>query len=227
MQGIDMNSPIVYKYASFRFFGKKEYHITRFFGDNVLLLVFDGVLRFSEDGTEQEVCAGEYYIQKKNRYQTGTVPSDAPQYLYVHFDAEWSDACDALACRGSFDAASLFELMKRIDSAAHGDSTYAEKQYLFLKLLLMLREKPPANQMARQLSDYIEKNLVRISSLSDICEVFHYSKNYIIKIFKKEFGVSPIQYVNDVKIKRAMYQILNDEDEVERLYKIVVEQEEY
>ena len=33
--------------------------------------------------------------------------------------------------------------------------------------------------------------------------------------------------VKENKIKRALYQILNDENEVERVYKIVVEQEEY
>jgi AraC-like DNA-binding protein len=95
--------------------------------------------------------------------------------------------------------------MVRIDTAAHEKRTHAERQYLFLKLLLTLKEKPTVNPTARQLSDYIEKNLARISSLSDVCEAFHYSKNYIIRIFNKEFGLSPIQYINDVRIKRAMY----------------------
>jgi AraC-like DNA-binding protein len=39
----------------------------------------------------------------------------------------------------------------------------------------------------------------------DLCDKFHYSKNYIIRIFNKELGVSPIQYINHEKIKRAMY----------------------
>ena len=33
--------------------------------------------------------------------------------------------------------------------------------------------------------------------------------------------------VKEIRIKRAMYQVLKDDDMVERLYKIVVEQEEY
>ena len=47
MQGMDLNAPITYKHASLRFFEKNEYHVERFSRDNVLLLVFDGVLRFS------------------------------------------------------------------------------------------------------------------------------------------------------------------------------------
>ena len=205
MAGIDLDKSVTYKFASFRYFEKREHHVKRFCKDNVLLLVFEGVLRFSEDGEEREVCAGEYYIQRKNRHQAGEIASDAPKYLYVHFDGEWTESEDAFSYKGNFDLAKLSELMVRIDTAAHEKRTHAERQYLFLKLLLTLKEKPTVNPTARQLSDYIEKNLARISSLSDVCEAFHYSKNYIIRIFNKEFGLSPIQYINDVRIKRAMY----------------------
>jgi AraC-like DNA-binding protein len=205
MAGIDLNKNVIYKFASFRYFEKSEHHISRFCKDNVLLLVFDGVLRFSEDGAEREVCSGEYYVQRKNVYQAGEIASDEPKYFYVHFDAEWNDGEDAFHAKGNFDLAELSELMSRLDSAAHGNHTHAERQYLFLKLILTLKEKPFINHTASQLSGYIEKNLDKISSLSDVCDALHYSKNYVIRIFKKEFGASPIQYLNDAKIKRAMY----------------------
>lgn len=205
MAGIDLNKNVIYKFASFRYFENAEHHVTRFCKDNVLLLVFDGVLRFSEDGVEKEVRAGEYYVQRKNVYQAGEIASDEPKYFYVHFDAEWSDSEENFPQKGKFNLTELSELMKKLDAVAHGDSTHAERQYLFLKLILMLKEKPLTSRTASRLSDYIEENLDKISSLSDICETFHYSKNYIIRLFKKEFGLSPIQYINDAKIKRAMY----------------------
>ena len=205
MVGIDLNKVITYKYASFRFFEKKEHHVTRFCKDNVLILVFDGVLRFSEDEEEIEVRAGEYYIQRKNAWQGGKLASDAPKYLYVHFDAEWTSGKDALPYKGNFDHSLLSGLMERIDAAAHGGRSYSEMQYLLLKLLLDLTKPSAVNDTARILAEYVENNLSDISSLSDICNEFHYSKNYIIRIFNKEFGVSPIQYINNAKIKRAMY----------------------
>lgn len=205
MIGIDLNGLITYKHASFRIFKEKEHHSTRFCKDNVLLLVFEGVLRFSEDYEEFEVRAGEYYIQKKNTYQDGMIVSDQPKYLYVHFDAEWADNNDVLPKRGFFDFSLLSGLMERIDETAHRDPLYSEMQYLVLKLLLILKTPPAINTTAQLISEYLENNIATVSSLSDICREFHYSKNYIIRIFKKEFGVSPIQYVNDAKIKRAMY----------------------
>ncbi len=205
MIGIDLNKPVTYKYASLRFFQEKEHHVTRFCRDNVLLMVYDGVLRFSEDGNEIEVRAGEYYIQRKNCQQAGALASDAPQYLYVHFDAEWSDLPDALASNGRFDIEMFFELMKKIDSAAHGNDTYNDLQYLFLTILLSLRKKVKKNPIAKALSEYVDENFKTITSLLDICEEFHYSKNYIIQIFNKEFGVSPFQYINEKKVRSAMY----------------------
>lgn len=205
MRGIDLDQPILYKHASFRFFHKKEHHVTRYCKDNVLLLVYGGVLRFSEDGEAVEVHAGEYYIQSKNGGQAGPVASDEPQYLYVHFDAEWTEAPGALAYRGQFDHRLLFELMQRIDTAAHQNEPYSVRQYLLLKLLLSLRPQPEKSPLAKELSAYVEANIRSITSLSDICEAFHYSKNYMICLFDREFGVSPIQYINEVKLRRAMY----------------------
>ena len=205
MTGIDLNKNLTYKIASFRYFEKKEHHISRFCRHNVLLLVLDGVLRFSEDGEEAEVRAGEYYVQRKDRYQSGETASDAPKYLYVHFDGEWCDDENAFPYRGKFDVEGLYALMERIDSAAHAERTQAELQYLFLKLILTLKEKAVTSDTASRLFDYVEKKLSRISSLSDMCEEFHYSKNYIIRIFKKELGTSPIKYINAMRIKRAKY----------------------
>ena len=205
MQGIDLNSPIHYQFASLRFFEKKEHHIARYCSVNVLLMVYQGVLRFSEDGEQVEVHAGEYYIQRKNCYQGGELPSDAPHYLFVHFDGEWSDQATALSYRGNFDYGKLSELMKKIDTASHQKHLFAEQQYLFHKLLLSLYQKTPASEMAEKISKYVEENLSAITSLSDLCEAFHYSKNYVERLFRREFGMSPIQYVNEVKVRKAMY----------------------
>ena len=59
--------------------------------------------------------------------------------------------------------------------------------------------------MAEAMADYVEKNLHMAFSLSALSEEFHYSKNYILRIFKQEFGTSPVQSVNERKLTRAAY----------------------
>ena len=107
MQGIDLNQPILYKHSSLRFFNAGEYHISRLCEDDVLLLVYDGVLRFTEDSVPYELHPGSYHIQRHGSVQTGHLPSDAPKYLYVHFLAEWSDSASSLPSCGMFNYAKL------------------------------------------------------------------------------------------------------------------------
>ena len=205
MQGINLNKPILYRVASFRYFEENECHCTRFCKDNVLVMVFSGVLRFSENGKQIEVKKGEYYIQQKNCYQGGEIPSDSPKYLYVHFNGEWTDGETSLIYKGKFDYNALSNLMQDLNYASHNNFVYSEQEYLFLKLLLSLKQKVEKPSLAQEISAYVEKNIERVTSLDSLCKQFNYSKNYIIRIFNKEFGVSPIAYINEIKLKRASY----------------------
>ena len=205
MYGINLNGNIAIKHASMRYFEAGERHVSRLCGVNVLLLVFDGILRFSEDGEEVEVRAGEYYIQRKNTLQEGKFASDSPKYLYVHFDADITDSGDALPLSGSFDSERLMDIMIRLDEASHRDSPYIEREYLFLKLLLSLRPKHAFSKPLTQAMEYIRKNLKTVSSLDELCGELHYSKNYVIRIFKKELGKTPFQYINQERISLAKY----------------------
>ena len=205
MEGINLNKPILYRVASFRYFEENECHCTRFCEENVLVMVFSGILRFSENGNQIEVKAGEYYIQKKNCYQGGEIPSDSPKYLYVHFNGEWTDGALSLAYKGNFDYNDLIGLMQKLDYASHNNGLLCEQQYLFLKLLLSLKDSVKKPSLAQEISTFIENNLKIVTCLEDICKQFNYSKNYIIRLFNKEFNLSPISFINDLKIKRATY----------------------
>ncbi len=206
MLGIDLNKNIEYKVSSLRFFDENEHHVARFCSSDVLLLVYEGVLRFSEDGKQEEVRAGEYYIQKRNTYQAGELVSDSPKYLYVHFIAEWTDGESVLARRGIFDYSEFSPLIQKLDKLAHGDYTYVERSAIFLAILSKLHgSRPIENTPAKKIANYIDKEYLNIISLDEICKEFHYSKNHVINIFKEEYGTTPFDYINEMKIRRAMY----------------------
>ena len=74
-------SPLHFNACSMRRFFKGEKHITRVCEDSVLILMFDGILRFAEDGFDTELRAGEYYIQRGGLFQEGRLASDEPRYF--------------------------------------------------------------------------------------------------------------------------------------------------
>ena len=66
---LNLNQPPRYIGSSMRKFLPGERHVNRITNDSVLILMFDGVLRFEEDGEPQNICKGEYYIQRGGRVQ--------------------------------------------------------------------------------------------------------------------------------------------------------------
>ena len=85
--GISMQTVPTYRLSAFRKFLPGERHITRVESGDILLLMLDGVLRFTEDGVPVELTRGEYYIQERGLLQEGPEVSDSPYYFYLHFGA--------------------------------------------------------------------------------------------------------------------------------------------
>ena len=202
MYGIDLNKEIKYRLASLRFFDEKEHHVNRLCKDDVLLLVFDGVLRFSEDGVLYELHPGQYHIQKHNSIQKGPLPSDSPKYLYVHFRAEWTED-SLLAKTGTFDYEYLKDDIAQMNRLSYSDAPYIIKAAQFYSLLSKLCKSNPDDSIAKQIADFIQKNSRQNISIDMLCKQFNFSKNHIINLFKKSYGMTPNVYLNMFRLKNA------------------------
>lgn len=203
MQGINLNKPIRYLHSSLRIFQEGEKHIDRFCRENVLLLVYDGVLRFSENDVPVEVHPGQYYIQRANMYQKGAVISQSPKYLYVHFDAQWDSQDEILPYKGSFDYTQLKDKIRLLDELSHSDASYIEKSCVFYEILISLKKGNSKNSVADRIAVYIQNNFKQNITLDILCFEFGFSKNHIINLFKKEYGLTPIDYMNKIKLLNA------------------------
>ena len=205
MRGIDLNKPIVYKHSSLRFFAKNEHHINRVCNDDVLLLVYEGALRFLENGTEYEITAGHYHIQQHGSKQIGHLPSDSPKYLYVHFCGEWDDNADTLNYCGEFDYVLLKKTIEKMNRVSYENHTQTEQTAVFFYILSILyRNQLPRikeNDMAKYMQDHFNEKI----TLEILSQKFHYSKNQIVNIFKKSLSMTPIDYLNKLRIQKALY----------------------
>lgn len=217
MLGIDLNRPIFYKHSSLRFFKPREHHISRLCKDDVLLLVYDGVLRFSEDGTQFELRAGEYHIQKQNSMQSGDFASDAPKYLYVHFKADWAENGCLLPRSGTFKYAKLKPLIEDLDILAHSNAPYITQAGKFYELISMLYQTKPTDSTADNIADFIAKNCHQEITLEMLCNEFHFSKNHIINIFKRAFDMTPIAYINHIRLQKSEHMMEVTSDSIESI----------
>ena len=207
MHGIRLDKSIEYRCASLRFFSKGEHHVSRICPDDVLLLVYDGILRFCEDGTQFEIHPGQYHIQRHGSVQSGVIASDAPKYLYVHFLAEWTDQGAVLPRSGTFEYTRLKAYMDELDSLAHSKAPYITQAGKFYSILTELQQPPAGNPLANQIADFIAKECHRTISLDLLCQEFHFSKNHIINTFRRSYGMTPIAYTNHIRLQKAAYLI--------------------
>lgn len=218
MEGINLNREIIYQGSSLRYFAENEKHVDRFFEHEALLMVFSGTLCFTENGIPYEVGRGEYHIQRGCTYQSGDRASLVPKYLYVHFDAEWtSDNAVMLPKRGEFNADKYAEMIKRLDEIGHGNYLLAERNAALYGLLAQLKRDGRKASDTEKMAAYLSEHCKDSPSLGELSRKFGYSKNYIIRLMKNEYGCTPIQYLNRVRIRRAEYLLSVTYDSADRI----------
>jgi len=217
MPGIDLNHSIEFYHASMRYFKEGEYHITRVCEDDVLLLVYEGILRFEEDGKFYEIYPGRYHIQKGGSYQRGVMSSDMPKYLYVHFRGKWAEGSAVLPRTGNYSYEKLFTWMERLDVLSHNESNLAERTSVFLQILTSLYRANQVYDITDFMADYIVKNMHQTVTLSQIATEFHYSKNHIINLFKKKYGMTPYDYLTKKRIEKAQWLLESTNDTMDMI----------
>ena len=68
-----------------------------------------------------------------------------------------------------------------------------------------------SNFTVQNIADFLQKNFNQQLKINDLAEKFHYSRNYLFTLFKREYGVSPQEYLLTLRIKKAK-QLLSYKD---------------
>lgn len=216
MYGLALENLPLWMDNAFRYFEKHERHMTRRFNYMcALVIIFDGVLRFVEDGELVEVSAGEYYIQRYCVLQEGKVECDSPKYFFVHFrNATFLDSENTLPLRGKADLPKLFPLFKELETLRITNASLVDKTATFYKILSVLQkgsEQKGRAEIIEKVVSMVTEDIRSPFSLEAVSARCGYSKSQIINIFKQETGKTPYAFINDMKIKMAQQLLLNSD----------------
>ncbi|GGJ98179.1 AraC family transcriptional regulator [Lentibacillus kapialis] len=109
----------------------------------------------------------------------------------------------------------LFYLNKLLDEAQHNADEYDVICHNIIEILIikLWRErqftiektspKKTLNKTTAFVKHYIDQNFRRDITLDVLANAGHINKYYLAHAFKKEMGVSPIEYLNHIRIKEA------------------------
>ena len=212
--GFSLDTFPVWTDASFRYFEKHERHMTRVCSQDVLLMVFDGVLRFTENGVPVEVRSGEYYIQQSGLLQEGNFESDSPAYFFIHFDGQFKEGENTLPTRGKIDFDELFPLFRKLEELIFSNGTKVEKAAVVYRILASLKnssDAPKQSRMVMKVVSIVSSDFRKNYSVDELAKECGYNENYFIKAFKKETGKTPYAYINAMKIEKAKQLLLNSD----------------
>lgn len=201
--------PPKYIYSNHKFFLPNECHMERIFDEDVLIIMMNGILRFSEDDIPIELQAGEYYIQRSGLKQDGPIVSDQPNYYYFHFKGTFTED-EGLPIRGKFNLENIKSLIDNIHQLGFNASSLEYNMY-FYTLLYTLLQGQKKNNDATILRSYLIDNYQNSIKLQTLANLIKCSINQVNNIFKKEYGTTAIDYLINYRLEKSMELIVTTE----------------
>lgn len=181
---------------------------------------------YFQDGEAAIIISGDPYYPKpgelfmipsytKHTYRQNL--SNPVLKYWCHFDIKFSSEQKLIYSRDTVKcvpdrniAIPLFERLIKLNTVSNPLDILSEKAILIELFKLFLDQVPYQKLMPQspdhfivRINDYIEKNLQKMITLKDMADIAHLHPNYFISYFKKSFSVSPLEYVNAVRLDKA------------------------
>ena len=68
------------------------------------------------------------------------------------------------------------------------------------------------NNLVRQLLNYIDDNIYAKITMEELSRIFYFNKDYIMRAFKKELGITIIDYINKKRVYSSLTELKETED---------------
>jgi AraC-like DNA-binding protein len=163
------------------------------------------------DGTHIETDTGDViYLPKGSSYRVKTKTSGA--VYCINFDCLGDDSFSPFVIQplNAEETLKIFQSAERSWNREISERDYSVLSKLYEILYCLKKQKAlpylpkTKKDIIKPAVDYIHKNyakeLIDVKNLSAECGI---SYDYLRKLFEQRFGVSPIKYINALKINRA------------------------
>ena len=199
-----------------------EKHVTRRYGKSVLILMWEGELSFIEDGKLITLTRGEYYIQPNGLFQQGVPLSAPPIYFFVEFSGSFSNtSAFGLPQRGRFNPQTMSALTERLEQLykQQGADLFKLNSYM-LRIFSELTETTSAesrHKLSLPVRNFIDSQFSSKITMADISREFGYNEDYISRIFKEHYGITPHQHLSNLRMEHARWLLESTDMPVEQI----------
>lgn len=128
---------------------------------------------------------------------------------------------DTVVFRGVDTAPLLTALQARCRALSDPTAYKRETAVLFLQLVQLLSEQrgtdDAVNGAVEDMRLFIDRHLTENLRIADIARRFSFSEEHVIRLFKKNYGITPHQYILQSKLRLAMVMLKTTEDSIEEI----------
>ncbi|MBE6726929.1 MAG: helix-turn-helix domain-containing protein [Ruminococcaceae bacterium] len=180
--------------------------------------VIEGRGWIESEGGVTPVSAGTFYLIRKGaEVSYGADPSAPYEKIWLNADGTLLSRMCSMFSVGPFLTAeanvldSFLEIHDRLSRMGEGEEAdcHAEVLCLLFRILTAATKNtyfPPAavkNTLDEKIRAWLDANIYSDISLDDAAAEFGVSKMHVIRVFKKRFGITPMQYVIERRIGAA------------------------
>ena len=205
---LNLNELPQYKSSNYRHFHDGERHVTRQCQAHVLLMMFDGVLTFTENGQEVSLSAGDWYVQRPGSHTFSRQPCVNPSYYYIHFMGDTAaPGPHSMPLYGQMNVPVMEKHVSKLHQTTLDPRASRTKiHYAFYDLLLALssaEDLDAESAVAHQVFSRLQQHVSKSFSMEELSRQFGYHPDHITRIFKKTYGITPCQFANHLRLDRA------------------------
>lgn len=157
---------------------------------------------FIKDGIERTVHRGSVFIIKPGHvYKYIADENDPWEYIWVSFDGNEAKMLEKIDDVAETDG-EVFEEMKLAENLKNTKELFLTgKVYELLSNLFEPEEEK--NNYVKAVSDYVKANCMRRLLVSEIAKEAGLNSRYLSQLFKKETGMTLLEYIQKYKIKKG------------------------
>lgn len=182
-------------------------------GSYELIICQKGSLPLQIDKQKYTLQKGDTLIVEPNSLMQGFPIKEDVQFYWLHFIFKNKISKDnnkqiSIPLIGHLsNINSLIITINQLLAINTHQLYYREQQNILMTLLLTQlaseSNAPETVTLISKIKEWIRTNIYRQISLQDIADHFGFNKQYLSKLFKKKVGITPTQYMIQLKIQTA------------------------
>ena len=223
-------------------FDTRKIQNTHFHQNPEIIYVLEGALELELESETQELQKGEFLLVNANKRHS--LRETKKDLLIVSIQINFSKLVEYLGtnqilfwCNSAADKSEAYEQLKKVldrmlnryydkerEGALYLNSIYYEALYLLTSYFMIkaddnrLKEQvSPDNSRVFEIQNYVQANYQKQISLNDLAKKLYLSNAYLSKYIKKRFGLSFLEYVNNIRLFHAVDELLYTEKKITRI----------